>query len=188
MKDGKTFVGTEQVTCMDIFETMKKRRPVKRFKRLPIPDEKLNSVLGAMRLAPSAANSQPWKFVVVRDDQMKQRVASACQGQKFIADAPVLVVGCATIAEAYPYLGMYMSAYPMDMGLAFGSGELAAFQEGLAVHWVYQFHNEKIQELLSIPSGDVNVVFIMALGFSDEDGEPDGRKNLSEIVRYEKYS
>jgi len=188
MKDDGTSVWKKQVKCMELFDTMKKRRPVKRFKRLPIADEKLNSVLGSMRLAPSAANSQPWKFIVVRDDQMKQRVASACQGQKFIADAPVLVVGCATIAEAYPYLGMYMSSYGMDMGLAFCSGELAAFHEGLTVHWVYQFHNEKIQELLSIPSGDVNVVFVMALGYSDEDGEPDGRKNLSEIVRYEKYS
>jgi nitroreductase len=177
-----------QVKRMDVLETMKKRRPVKKFKRVPLADEKLNSVLGAMRLAPSAANSQPWKFVVVRDDQMKQRVASACQGQKFIADAPVLVVGCATIAEAYPYLGMYMSSYPLDMGIALCNGELAAAAEGLACHWVYQFHNEKVQELLSIPQGDVNVVFILALGHAEEEGEPDGRKNLSEIVRYEKYS
>jgi len=188
MRDDHNFVGKEQVKRMDIFESMKKRRPVKKFKRVPIPEEKLNSVLGSMRLAPSAANSQPWKFIVVRDDQMKQRLASACQGQRFIADAPVLVVGCATIAEAYPYLGMYMSSYPMDMGLALSLGELAACQEGLAPYWVYQFHNEKIQELLSIPTGDVNVVFILALGYAEEDGEPDGRKNLSEIVRYEKYS
>ncbi len=187
MTDDCRFVGLK-VKCMDVLETMKKRRPVKRFKRIPLTDEKLNSVLGSMRLAPSAANSQPWKFIVVRDDQMKQRLASACQGQKFIADAPVLVVGCATIAEAFPYLGMYMSSYPMDMGLALGSGELTAYAEGLACHWVYQFHNEKIQELLSIPQGDVNVVFILALGYADEEGEPDGRKNLSEIVRYEKYS
>jgi nitroreductase len=187
MNDGSGDVG-RKVNGMEVLETMKKRRPVKRFKRIPLPDEKLNSVLGSMRLAPSAANSQPWKFVVVRDDQMKQRLASACQGQKFIADAPVLVVGCATIAEAYPYLGMYMSSYPMDMGLALGSGELTAYAEGLACHWVYQFHNEKVQELLAIPQGDVNVVFILALGYPEEEGEPDGRKNLSEIVRYEKYS
>ncbi|MBM4248537.1 MAG: nitroreductase [Euryarchaeota archaeon] len=173
---------------MDVLEMMRKRRPVKRFKRVPIPDEKLNSVLGSMRLAPSASNLQPWKFVVVRDDQLKQRLASACQNQKFIADAPVLIVGCATIAEAYPYLGMYMSSYPLDMGLAMCQGELAAFREGLSSHWVYQFHNEKVQELLSVPQGDVNVVFILALGFPEEEGEPDGRKNLSEIVRYEKYS
>jgi len=173
---------------MDIFETMKKRRPVKRFKRIPLADEKLNSVLGAMRLASSAANQQPWKFVVVRDDSMKQKLSSACQGQKFIADAPALIVGCATIAEAYPYLGMYMSSYPLDMGMALSCGEMTAFHEGLAAHWVYQFHNEKVQELLGIPSGDVNVVFILAIGYSDEEGEPDGRKNLSEIVRYEKYT
>jgi nitroreductase len=173
---------------MDIVETMKKRRPVKKFKRVPLPDEKLNAVLGSMRLAPSAANQQPWKFVVVRDDSMKQKLASACQGQKFIADAPVLIAGCAAIAEAYPYLGMYMSSYPMDMGIALNCGELMAFSEGLAAHWVYQFHNEKVQELLSVPIGDVNVVFILAIGYPEEEGEPDGRKNLSEIVKYEKYS
>jgi nitroreductase len=172
---------------MEILEIMKKLRPVKRFKRAPLPDEKLNTVLAAMRLAPSAANSQPWKFVVVRDDSAKQRLAAACSGQKFIADAPVLVVGCANIAEAYPYLGMYMSSYPMDLAMALNSGELAACTEGIASHWVYQFHNEKVQEHLGIPT-DVNVCFILALGYPDEEGAPDGRKNLSEIVRYERYS
>lgn len=172
---------------MEILEAMKKRRPVKKFKRVPIPDEKLNIVLGSMRLAPSAANMQPWKFVVVRDDSTKQKLSSACQNQKYLADAPVLVAGCATIAEAYPYLGMYMSAYSMDLGSALSYGLLAACNEGLGAQFVFQFHNEKVQELLHIPSGDVNVLFILALGYSEEESEPEGRKNLSEIVRYEKF-
>jgi len=99
----------------------------------------------------------------------------------------VLVVGCANIAEAYPYLGMYMSSYPMDLAMALNCGELAACAEGIGSHWVYQFHNEKIQEHLGIPQ-DTNVCFILALGYPEEEGDPDGRKNLSEIVRYEKFS
>ncbi len=171
---------------MDIVETMRRRRPVKRFKRAPMPEEKLNSVLNAMRLAPSAANAQPWKFVVIRDDATKQRVAAACSGQKFIADAPVLVVGCASIAEAYPYLGMFMSSYPMDLAMALNCGELTAVAEGLGTHWVYQFHSERVQEALGVPQ-DVKVCFILALGTPEELGEPDGRKNLSEIVCYERF-
>jgi len=172
---------------MEVLEAMKKRRPVKKFKRVPIPDDRLNMILGAMRLAPSAANMQPWRFVVVRDDSMKQKLASACQNQKYLADAPVLVAGCATIAEAYPYLGMYMSAYSLDLGSALAHGLLAACHEGVGAQFVFQFHNEKVQELLGIPIGDVNVLFILALGYSEEESEPDGRKNLSEIVSYEKF-
>jgi nitroreductase len=172
---------------MDIVEASKKMRPVKKFKRIPIPDEKLNAVLASMRMAPSATNSQPWKFVVVRTEDTRRKLAAACSNQKYLIDAPVLVVGCAIIAEAYPYLGMYMSAYSLDMGSALAYGLLAAHNEGLAAQFVPQFHNEKVQELLSIPSGDVNVCFVMALGYPEEEGEPDGRKNLSEIVRYEKY-
>ncbi|MEM2869982.1 MAG: nitroreductase family protein [Thermoplasmata archaeon] len=165
---------------------MKKRRPVKRFRRAPIPDEKLTQVLNAMRLAPSAANTQPWKFIVVRDEAVKQKLAAVCGGQKFITEAPVLVVGCANIAEAYPYLGMFMSSYPMDLAMALNCGELTAISEGLGTHWVYQFHSEKVQEVLGIPP-DIKVCFLLAVGTPEEFEEPDGRKNLSEIVCYEKY-
>ena len=78
---------------MDVFEAIKVRRSIRRYKKgAEIPEEHLRKILEAARLAPSAANRQPWRFIVVRDPEVKRRLAEACRGQMFIADASVVVV------------------------------------------------------------------------------------------------
>ena len=80
---------------MDVFDAVKKRRSVRRFLEEPIEEEKLNVVLEAGRLAPSAKNLQKWRFVVVMDPKVKLKIAMAANSQVFVGQAPVVIVACA---------------------------------------------------------------------------------------------
>ena len=78
---------------MDVMEAIRRRRSVREYDSKPIPAELMDRMKEALRLAPSACNYQPWKFVFVTDPALKQKLASAAKGQRFIAEAPVIVVG-----------------------------------------------------------------------------------------------
>ncbi len=170
---------------MDVIEAIKARQETKKFKRDLIPEEKLKAVMNAMRLASSAKNLQPWKFIIVRDEDLKRKLVGACGNQKFIAEAPIVVIACGLVGEAYPYLGYYMSSYPVDVAIALDNLMLAAHSEGLGTSLVFDFHEEKVKELFAIPQ-DVKVVAITPLGFPEAMDNP-GRKHISEIVCYDKY-
>lgn len=73
---------------MAVMEVIRKRRSIRKYKPSEIPREHLMEILEAGRLAPSAGNRQPWRFIVVREAEQKRRVAEAARGQMFIADAP----------------------------------------------------------------------------------------------------
>ncbi len=94
---------------MDVLEAIRTRRSVREFKPDPIPEETLSRLLEAMRIAPSGSNRQPWKFIVVRDPAMKEKLAQACtfarpngevRVQRWIASAPVVIVACGCIAQS----------------------------------------------------------------------------------------
>jgi len=78
-------------------EAIEIRRSIRKFKQDPIPDEYLNEMLDAARLAPSGCNAQPWRFKIVKDSGTKSKLAEAAFGQEFIAKAPVVIVCCADI-------------------------------------------------------------------------------------------
>ncbi|RLF04792.1 MAG: nitroreductase, partial [Thermoprotei archaeon] len=77
---------------MEVLEVIRKRRSIRAYKPEPIKEEDLRKILEAARLAPSARNLQPWYFIVVRDPELKRRLAEAAAGQMFIADASVIIV------------------------------------------------------------------------------------------------
>jgi nitroreductase len=94
---------------MKVIEAIAARRSVRQFKPTPVPDAVLERLLNAMRIAPSGSNRQPWKFIVVRDPVVKERVTQACsfarsngevRVQSWIASAPVVIVACGCIAES----------------------------------------------------------------------------------------
>jgi nitroreductase len=78
-------------------EAIENRRSIRKFKPDPIPDEYINELLMAARLAPSGSNAQPWRFKIVKDEETKLRLARAAHDQLFITKAPVVIVCCADI-------------------------------------------------------------------------------------------
>lgn len=167
-------------------DAIRTRRSIRRYKSTPVPESLLKDVLNAARLAPSADNAQPWKIIVVMDEQTKAKLASACNGQKFIAQAPLVLVACGLPEEAFQTVGGYMSSHVIDASIALDHLTLAAHAHGLGTCWIAWFKEEKVRELLGIPE-DVRVIALTPLGYPDEAPEKTPRKNLEELVVYERY-
>lgn len=181
---------------MDVFEAIKSRRSVRKFLDAPVEPEKLQAVLEAVRLAPSWSNMQCWRFIVVQDSQIRSRISDLSHveayfatreykknpSQKALARAPVVIVACADPALSGSLWGMQY--YMTDLGIAAENLMLAAHAVGLGTVFVGVFEEEKLRELLGIPS-NVKIVGLFPLGYPEEVGKSGPpRKPLSEIVNY----
>jgi nitroreductase len=171
---------------MEFYEVIKKRKSVRKYDTKKIPDDVLNRVLEAGRIAPSAKNIQPWKFIVVRDQALKKQVAEASRGQMFMADADVIICGCALEKIAWGRMGGYMSSFAVDLAIAMDHIILAAANEGLGTCWIGAFEEKAVKLLLGVPD-DVKIVALTPLGYPAEEPKDRGRKSINEIITYEKY-
>ena len=82
---------------MDVSEAIRTRKSIRRFKPDPIPEEKIKLLLESARLAPSGTNTQPWRFIVVKDDDTKVKLQRASHNQRHIKRAPIIIVCCADL-------------------------------------------------------------------------------------------
>ncbi len=82
---------------MDVSEAIEKRRSIRKFKQDPIPEEKIRLLLESARLAPSGTNTQPWRFIVIKDNDTKKKLQEAAHNQRHIGRAPVIIVCCADL-------------------------------------------------------------------------------------------
>jgi len=171
-------------SLMDIIE---KRKSIRSYKPQEVSEEDLNYVLEAFRKAPSAKNLQPWKLIVVKDRKKINDLAIACNNQTFLTQAPVLIVACALEDEAYGKMGGYMNSFPVDIGIALEHLILAATERGLGTCWIGAFNEKMVKDVLDIPD-NVRVVALTPLGYPAEEGRLRGRKSLSEIVCYDRYT
>ncbi|HVP36386.1 MAG TPA: nitroreductase family protein [Terriglobales bacterium] len=170
---------------MNVFDAIKTRRSIRSFLDKPIEEEKLLRVLEAGRLAPSAKNLQEWRFVVVKDKELKKMVAAAANNQFFLAEASVIIVGCATVVNYVMTCGQY--AYPIDLTIAMDHMTLQAVEEGLGTCWIGAFEEDEVKKVLQIPQ-NVRIVQIFPLGYPKIVPPPRQRKKLEEIVCYDKWS
>jgi nitroreductase len=169
---------------MELKEVIKNRKSIREYEDKAIPEDKLLRVLEAARLAPSGANRQAWKFVVVRDIQRRQKLAQAAEGQTFVAQAPVVIAAVATLPEPMMICGV--PAYAVDLAIAVDHITLAAVDEGLGTCWIGAFSQEAARKILNVPA-KYKIVALMPLGFPKEPGRPKIRKSLEEIVCYETF-
>jgi nitroreductase len=175
-----------RLTGLDVMEAVRTRRSIRRYQRRPVPEDVLRQVLNSARLAPSANNSQPWRIVVVRDDETKAKLATASHGQKFMATAPLVLVACGVPDEAFEFAGGYMSSHVIDVSIALDHLTLAAHSLGLGTCWIAWFDEDKVRRLLGIPE-DVRVVAMTPVGYPDEAPERTPRRNLEELVMFDRY-
>ena len=128
---------------MDVIEAIKKRRSVRNYLDMPVEEEKLIAVLKAGRLAPSAGNRQEWRFVVVKDQQDRKKIAKAANEQSFVGEAPVVIVACAESDGHVMSCGQ--TSYPIDVAIALDHISLAAVELGLGTCWIGAFNEEKVK-------------------------------------------
>lgn len=172
---------------MDCFEAIQKRRSVRSYEPIPVPIERLKAILEAARLAPSAGNIQPWRFIVVMDSYKREKIAKGCRYGRFLAEAPVVIVGCGN-QRASPRW------YAGDTCIAMENMVLAATSEGFGTCWIGFFNEKVIKEMLEIPS-NLKVIALLALGYPREKLDISAkiahlirpRKKLEKIVYLEEY-
>jgi len=146
---------------MDVFRAIQERHSVRRYSPDPIPPSKLTRILEAARLAPSAANTQPWHFIVVCDHQKRKALSKSGMFSHFLSDSPVVIVGCGN-RKASPRW------YIVDTAIAMENMVLTATAEGLGTCWVGSFDEEHVKKLLKIPE-QYNVIAIIAIGCAREE-------------------
>lgn len=159
-----------------VLEAIRRRRSIRRYKAKDLPQEYLDKILEAGRLAPSAGNRQPWSFVVVTDPELRRRVAEVARHQMFMADAGAIVVGC-----GHPDVSPRW--YRVDVTIALQNIVLTATDLGLGSCWIGAFDEEEVRGVLGIPD-DVRVLAMISIGYPDESPTQRPRKALSEIVHY----
>ena len=179
---------------MEIMQAIKTRRSIRRYKSTPVKEEDIKAVLEAARLAPSWANTQCWRFVVVRDAETKARLADTLppgnRAREAIREAPVLVAACAELGKAGYYKGNAVTNkgdwFMFDTALAMEHLVLAAHSLGLGTVHVGYFDANEAAAILGLPEG-IAMVEMTPLGYPDEEPEARPRKELSELVFYERY-
>ena len=164
---------------MDVFEAIKTRRSIRKYRQEPIPNEKLESIFEAASLAPSAANRQPWRFVVVQDADRKKALAEAANNQTFLRDAAAIVaaLGDPDVSARW---------FEKDPMIALEHMALAATALGYGTCWIGAFDEDAVKRLLKIPV-KMKIVALLPIGIPDETPTSRPRKELSEIFFKEEW-
>ena len=170
---------------MEVMEAIQKRQSVRAYEPREVEEEKLLRVLEAGRLSPSASNRQERRFVVVKDAGMRKLLSEAAKNQKFVAEAPVVIVACAAVDTDY-VMACGQLAYPIDTAIAVDHMTLQAVEEGLGTCWIGAFDEEKVKKILNIPE-EVRVVSLLPIGYPADVSRPKSRMGLDEIVMLEKW-
>jgi nitroreductase len=169
---------------MDLYEVMKSRYSVRSYLNKPVEQEKLDRILDAARLAPSGSNRQPWKFVVVRDAEMRKKLVSACSNQEFVGQAPVVIAAVGLTPDRIMSCGV--PGDPVDVAIALEHVALAATAEGLGTCWVGAFNQDQTRALLGIPA-NAKVIEVMTLGYPADNLRPKTRKPVKELACYDQW-
>ncbi len=171
---------------MNVMEAIKKRCSVRSYQNRPVEKERVNTILEAARLAPSASNRQEWRFVVVQDRDTRQRLMKAAKNQPFVGEAPVIIACCAKTDDHIMTCGQM--CYPIDVAIAIEHMALEATEEGLGTCWVGAFYEDQVKEILGIPQ-DIRVVELLALGYPAKPSSTHkDRLRIEEIVMHERWS
>ena len=170
---------------MDVMTAIQSRRSIRSYKDKEIEEDKLEKVLEAGRLAPSANNRQEWKFIIVRDKDTRQKLIAASRNQRFVGEAPCVVAACAT--ETSHVMPCGQLSYPIDLAIAVDHMTLKAVEEELGTCWIGAFNEGEVKKLLGIPE-KIRVVALLPIGYPEYVPAQTPRKMREEVLLLEKWA
>ncbi len=179
---------------IDFLKLVKIRQSDRKYHGRPVEEEKLSRCLEAARLAPSACNSQPWKFIVVNDPKLKDKIAEQTSGKlipinHFTRQAPlhvVLVMEKPNITSKFGEIVKDKKYTLMDVGIAASHFCLQAAAEDLGTCMIGWFNESRVKELLNIPKNK-RPMLIITLGYPAGQKRKKRRKEKEEIISYNSY-
>ncbi|MBC8182073.1 nitroreductase family protein [candidate division KSB1 bacterium] len=169
---------------MDFFELIKTRYSVRSYKTDPVEKEKLQQVLDAANLAPTAANRQPFQIIVIKTKGREEELQKI-YGRDWFVQPPIVICVCALPDQAWTRRDG-KNYCDVDATIAMDHLILAAANLGLGTCWIAAFDPEKAREILGLPE-NVEPIAFTPLGYPANEAKAKKRKELSELVRYEKW-
>lgn len=159
---------------MEFMEVIAKRRSIRKYKPDPVPEEKLQKLYEALRLAPSGGNRQNYSFIFVMNAEKRKRIVTEAGHQGFLGEAPVLMVAVCDPGNEF------------NVAIAVDHMILSATNEGLGTCWVGWFEKEPVKKILDIPDSKVPVILV-PIGFPDENPDPRPRKPLEQLIMIDSF-
>jgi nitroreductase len=166
-----------------VLDVIKRRRSVRRFDGAKIPDDSMEQILEAGRWAPSGANAQPWRFIIVTRKEKLASISDFCY-YKLFKSRHVGEAGAAVVICADPEAGS--QTYILDAAIAGTNMTLMATSLGVGSCWIGAFEEETLKKMLCIP-GNLKIIALIALGYEVGKASVPPRLPLSSIVHYETY-
>jgi nitroreductase len=170
---------------MEFQELIRLRYSVRAYRPEPVSEEALGRILEAGRLAPTAANRQPFRIVVLHTAGRKDALGRVYRRQWF-AQAPLVLCVCGVPDEAWVRQDG-RSHLDIDAAIVMDHLILAAASVGLGTCWIGAFHPDEAREVLGLPD-NVEPIAFTPLGYAADQPGPKKRKPLSELVRYERWA
>ena len=164
---------------MSLLDVILSRRSIRRYENKEIPKDVLDKIVEAGRQSPSAANRQPYRFVIVTDSEIKKQLQGLFS--RFLKNAPVIIVGCAN-----PKALLTGKWATVDTTIALESMVLAAWSLGIGSCWIGSFKEQKIKDSLKIPQ-DWKVVALVTLGYPAETPKPRKKKPTNELFSLNQF-
>ncbi len=170
---------------MEYSELINARYSVRAYRPDPVEDAKLQAVLEAARLAPTAANRQPFQLIVLHTAGCKEEIGNIFRRPWFV-QAPLIIAVCAISSQAWVRESDHFNARLIDAAIVADHLILAAANLGLGTCWIAAFNVEAARSVLQLPE-EVEPVIFTPLGYPDDQPGPKIRKPLDELVRYEHW-
>lgn len=180
---------------MDVKTAIESRRSIRKYKDQPVEEEKLWTVLEAARLAPTGSNTQSGRFIVIRDEAMKEQVAQASHQQTWMLTAPVFIAfvvdATVRLGQEVDYVDEQSPQFELkqsirDVAIQCDHASLQAQALGLSTCWVGWFLQAEIRPVLKLPD-HTYLVAILTLGYADQAPKARPRKPLEELVHWESW-
>lgn len=169
---------------MSILKIIKERRSIRHFQDKEIPEDIIDKLVDALIWAPSAGNLQSRKFYFVREERLKRQLASAALNQRFIAEAPYVVVGCSDSRIYSRYGDRGVNLYSIqDVACSIMNMMLLAWENGLGSVWVGAFREGDVAEILDLPDY-LRPVAIVPVGYPSRIPSPPPRISKKEAVEF----
>jgi len=173
---------------MNVFDAITARRSVRRFEKKPVDDNLIGVMLYMATQAPSAGNTQDWNFVVVKDEEQKNKLAKAALRQGLLSEAPVVIVVCSDLEKISIKFGkrgetLYSA---QNTAAAIQNMLLSATALGLGTCWVGSFDEEEVKAILELPD-NIRPVAMIPVGYAAETPGKHERIPFENVTSAEKY-
>jgi nitroreductase len=198
-------LGKEDIP-MDILQPILTRRSIRKYRDIPVEDDKIQAMLASARLAPSGNNSQPWNFIIAKSEATRKKIVEACYNQLWMMQAPVFIVCVADMSvrlkelrekdptikdtshldvqEESPQQELKMII--RDTTIAIDHLILQAESMGLGTCWIAWLEQKTIRPILNIPT-DKYVVAVICVGYANHNPQPTPRKPLENMIHYDRW-